>query len=361
MRTQRANWSRMLLALSATIFIAALVAPIQAASVGSERRKGNSRGNSESPSQSSKIRDSNRGSNAEKLVIVPQPTRPPYMPPHPGNRFTVDVRVDRRSYSIGSPVRISFSASDDCYVYIFNTDSRGVTSQIFPNYYERSNSIKARRNYTIPNRGYSLVVGGPAGRETIRIVAYRQRYRALSTWDIFKKSEPFPGRETSVDSMNSRIKKELGSKSSKSPGSKGGREGLELKELYIAPNIAPIPNQPGYTNYYAEDTVRFETYNVIGYSPYNPAPVPEPYYEPPSYYPDTSNPTIRISSTPSNASVYIDGVYVGQTPGTFSVATGTRRVVVSHPDYGSHNTTMQMYAGRNSTISVNLHQYRGRR
>ncbi len=127
--------------------------------------------------------------------------------PRPPADFNVTVDTDQSVYYVGEAVEVRFRASDDCRVYIFNTDSEGVTHQIFPNYYDRENTIERNRRYSIPIGRYWLVATGPAGTESLRIVAYRRPWRALEPWSDFSSGggDPFPRRSIAPDEMRKRV------------------------------------------------------------------------------------------------------------------------------------------------------------
>ncbi len=162
--------------------------------------------------------------------------------PRPLADFTVTVDTDRGVYDIGDNVEVRFRASDDCYVFIFNTDSDGVTRQIFPNFYDRNNVLQANRRYRIPTGLYRLVTTGPPGSESLRILAYRYPWRALDPWNEFSSSEPFPRRAVAPDAMGGRVEREA--RTAQEQDSKG------------ALGIVPVPGDR-YYRLYAEDTVRF--------------------------------------------------------------------------------------------------------
>lgn len=113
--------------------------------------------------------------------------------PRPGHeRFSVRIHTPRRSYRVGDSVRVNFRSTRDAYVYIYSTDARGRTRQIFPNYYDRDNFAQGGISYSIPDSGYDLVAEPPLGPETLSIVAVRGKYRVPERFRTFSESEPFP-------------------------------------------------------------------------------------------------------------------------------------------------------------------------
>jgi len=241
----------------------------------------------------------------EKAVkpYVGQPEKIIVEPPSYYGEFDVNVWVDKSTYYIGEDIRIGFRATRDSYIYIFNTDASGDTRQIFPNYYDRDNSIRGNRTYYIPDHSYNLRVIGPSGREYIRAVAIRERYRFLDMYQNFSDSEPFPQRSQGPDTIINNIKSEA----------QRMEKSQQVKPQYsVKPEISPdrkiiieppiVPHPP--TRYYAEDQTSFR---VAGRErPYGYGKV-------------------RISSSPDDARVYIDGRYYGKTT-----------VTVSGLEYGQH-------------------------
>ena len=280
-----------------------------------------------------------------EAIVVEPPTR---------GRFTVNVSADRNTYEIGDRVRISFSASHDARVYIFNTDAEGVRRQIFPNYYDRDNQVRAGRTYTIPDSNYALRVTGPSGEESIQIVAYRAYWRALRDWSDFRQGDPFPRRSISPQQMKERVEREA-------------RQSIQEGARSLS--IVPEP-EDRYHNY-AEDrdyfTVRRSYYRPIPYPDERDYPRPQwpydrPYRRPQPYDPSPSEATarLRVTTDPDRAEVYIDGYYRGMTPETFRVEPGRREITLYHPDYGTRTTQMYLYSGRTSSLSMSLRSERRR-
>jgi hypothetical protein len=190
---------------------------------------------------------------ASLLLILPVLVAAPPAPssialrPVPRPDFRVRVHTDRSVYEVGDPVQVRFRASEDCRIYIFNTDSEGVTRQIFPNYYDRNNTVRADKPYTIPFGRYLLVATGPAGTESLRLVAYRRSWKALDPWERFPTDDPFPRREVQPDSMRNRVEAEA-------RGQGDAPSGPQEKERRGV-SIFPIP--PERWDGYAEDSATF--------------------------------------------------------------------------------------------------------
>jgi hypothetical protein len=262
-----------------------------------------------------------------EVRVVPIPPRRQY--------FSVDIDTDGASYYVGSAVRVTFRATHDSYVYIFSNDTRGVTRQIFPNYYDRDNFVRGGRTYSIPDRNYSLIAEDPAGRESLQIVAYRQRYAALDRWHRFDRDEIFPRQSYSNENMRKSIDR-------------------EIESLRIRPHGYPVWDD-GYAEAWTYFTTRYPHRWHERKRRYDP-----PYVHYPSRNEAYSyrEGTIRITSAPSGAEVYIDGVYAGRTPGAFDAAVGKREVILYRAGYKTKEMAISVTKAGETSISVSMQRER---
>jgi hypothetical protein len=90
----------------------------------------------------------------------------------------LDVRVwtnkaEGKSYGQGEHIIVYFQANRDCYVTIYNLDTRGNVNLLFPMEDGEPNYIEGGKVYTIPDYydEYELMVEGPLGTEYIQAVA----------------------------------------------------------------------------------------------------------------------------------------------------------------------------------------------
>lgn len=93
----------------------------------------------------------------------------------------VDVWTDRddgSNYYEGDDITVYFRASQDCYVTLYDLDTRGNINLIFPSEPGGSNLVHADEIYMIPERGsdYTLTLEGPPGNEHIQMVASTDYY-----------------------------------------------------------------------------------------------------------------------------------------------------------------------------------------
>ncbi len=116
------------------------------------------------------VAESNETNNSRQMTVRATPDIPP--PPTP---FSLEISTDRTSYRIGERLSIQFTlnARTAAHIYIFNVDSAGRISQIFPNALSRRNPLSPG-TYTLPDGPYTLVVNGPDGTEYLHAVAVSQ-------------------------------------------------------------------------------------------------------------------------------------------------------------------------------------------
>lgn len=94
--------------------------------------------------------------------------------PNPG----LDIELwsdkgDGSTYYPGEDIRVYFRASRDCYVVVYNLDTKGYVNILYPYNSSDERYVEGGRVYKIPGRNddYSLTVDGPSGTEYIQAVA----------------------------------------------------------------------------------------------------------------------------------------------------------------------------------------------
>ncbi len=93
--------------------------------------------------------------------------------------LNVEIWTNNDEYYEGDKINISFRTNRDCFVAIYNIDTRGRVNLIYPSDQGDAGQVRGGRIYQIPESGdnYELTVDGPAGTEYLQMVA---------------SSEPFP-------------------------------------------------------------------------------------------------------------------------------------------------------------------------
>ncbi len=94
----------------------------------------------------------------------------------------VDVEIwtnrgDGSRYCAGETIEVFFRTNVDAWVAIYNVDTRGRLSKLFPSRHASNNFIRGGVVHRLPSRyGYHFEVEGPSGWETLRAVASTDRY-----------------------------------------------------------------------------------------------------------------------------------------------------------------------------------------
>jgi hypothetical protein len=265
------------------------------------------------PSQEQRVPDEGVRPNAIVVTPRPGPGPGPAPGPYPSYRLEADIWTDRDSYYIGDSVRVNFEVSRDAYVYIFNTDARGVTTQIFPNYYDGDNFARGGVTYTIPARNYDLQATGPGGRESLEIYAVTDPGHFRDVFDTYSRNQPF------------------------APLSSEGERALN--SLRVEPRPTPqgvvvVPPQ-GPTDW-ARDTTYIDVLEPV---------------RPPIYV--TGQLVVRCS--PNHVAIYVDGQFAGYGPGTITNLTpGYHEIELSRPGWISYSDQIYVDPRRPTYLQIDL-------
>ena len=244
---------------------------------------------------------------AQRIVISPQA-----IVVNPVPAFDVEVFVDRDpsgrgtpSYAIGQSIEIGVRVSEDAYVYLFSISARGEVVQILPNRFDdagRNNFVRAGQTAYFPPRGarYNYVIDPPEGLAKVIAVASKREIdtRTLAS---FQSERDFQA--------TSNI----------------GEEGF-ARALSIV--VRPLPQQEWVTStalYY------------VGRAPAQAA------YG-----------TLSITSSPSNAEVYVGGEFAGFTPLRWGERPGNVTVEVRRDGYQTDSQRVQVRPGSTTDVRFDL-------
>ena len=256
---------------------------------------------------------------------------------YPYNYYNVSISTDRSRYYIGEDIYLTYRVSHDSYVYIFDTDASGVTYQLFPNYYDRSNFARANVRYRLPRYNYHLEVNGPPGYERLTIIAVRERYPFLSDYSRYGRKEPFARIDKSPDAIVNEFKSSVERKEkSLSP---------ESKRIEVVPKsrIRPRPDRYRRDYYHAVDST---TFHVVGHRDWYHRRYPHDYG------------TIYIRSTPSGAKIYINGKYQEKTPTSVKLEPGDYHIRLSKHGYENWYDTVFLKERSKRSIRATLDKER---
>jgi len=220
-------------------------------------------------------------------VVVSAPTPP----------LSAELSLPKTSYEVGEELRITFTLNRPAYIYLVDATADGTVALLFPNWLEPNPYTGGGVHVFPETSGYTLTITEPVGIETLH---------------IFAATGPIAGFPTTFSS---------GYFSILSANPIGFRDAM----------LSTMQSQFS-SGEWAYDALSF---NVT-------APAP-------------TTGTIRAISSPSGATVEIDGVVVGTTPhDEASVTTGLHTVEFSKAGYQRETRQVLVSAGTISTAHVTL-------
>ena len=142
--------------------------------------------------------------NSGQMTLAVETSKPPMKRGIPSAITTGDLKVwtNKKSYTIGEQMTVSFSVKKPMFVRIVWINSKGDISTLFPNPFQTDNYIKPGQTYQIPpvNAEFSVDIGAPTGIDKIRAVGSEKGVTAdalhfTSSGDFdTDKMKNFPGR-----------------------------------------------------------------------------------------------------------------------------------------------------------------------
>jgi len=240
---------------------------------------------------------------------------------NPSQPYESTIWTDKESYYIGDELKVYFKVSKDTYVYIFDIDTNGKVSLLYPNIYSESNYIKANSTYVLPdNSRYNFKVTGPAGVDNLVIIS-------------------LPSPINNVDWLKKSLEQ-----NSFAPVINGNYS----PESFLT-QVRGVTIEPTYNSNWSSATTSFTIKNK---SSQTPSVVPPVVYEPviiPQYG------SIEVVSSPSGAKVFLNGVEKGTTPLRLSNVTyGKYEVTIISSGCYSYKTSFNINSSSTYTISANL-------
>jgi hypothetical protein len=258
---------------------------------------------------------------AQHVDLAPGPDALAVRPvPEPHHRpLHVDIWTDSDAYYIGDSIDVGFRVSRDAHVYIFNTDTLGRRTQIFPNYFDQDNFVIGGVTQRIPRRGYDLEVTGPVGHETLEIYAVADSRPYLEIFHDFDRRRPFQP----LNAEGERALRQL------TPGAE--------HEMLVETHGVEI-NFEDHRRSRATAITHFEVHDI------RRPPVP--------YGGD-----LIIRTRPRYVGIYIDGVFSGYAPGIVeNVAPGWHDIELYRPGYRPHRERICIEPGLDIHLNVTLTQ-----
>ncbi len=324
-----------------------------------------------------------------------EPPAPPRFRP-----IAVSVEADRFRYEAGDPVRIAVRTDADAFVFIFMTDAQGITRQVVPSNFEWQNQVRRSYPVTFPRGGGFFTVSEP-GSEYIHAFAI-PAWAPEVRWPFAAHS--FRGTYGSVtaspESLRGHFQRELRNRWAEllesfrmereenedweNPlagrvwipwmGESWTRINVEGLEERHAPGIAALPPVvPSLPRYTADPYRSFPARPLPpGYDmswPYRPGP---PFVDriQPRLDPgqdlrrrpgdEAREGPLYVNASPGPAEVYINGIYVGQTPYNTRLREGRYDVTVYRHGYIPWEREVRIHRGSANRYSVRLQPARTR-
>jgi hypothetical protein len=238
-------------------------------------------------------------------------------PPDYGS-FDASIWVGKSVYNIGEPIRINLRVSQDAYVYVFSLGPDGSERQIFPNYYDKSNFLRANRTKVLPGSNYSLTVSGPPGENALTLIAFRKNHPFLSEWQRFSAGDPYPSARGGAKAMASRAQ--------------------SLRGVVVGPGSSDVAE--AYATFIVRGSGGSGGWGGSGWG-------------------DNRYGALAIRTDPEGANVFVDGRLVGRTPDIFRrIEPGMRRVRVERGGYWAAEATLRIERGETRKVEIDLERIR---
>ena len=109
----------------------------------------------------------------QTAIYTVQAPAPAAVAPSGGLRVVAWVDHADNTYAVGEAVRLFVRSNKDAYLTVLNVGPSGNTTLLYPNAAQRDSRVGAHQVVEIPARGsgVSIRVGGPVGRELIKVIA----------------------------------------------------------------------------------------------------------------------------------------------------------------------------------------------
>jgi len=209
--------------------------------------------------------------------------------------LSVQLALPKTSYASGDAISITHTLNRGAYVYVCDVDASGAVRLIFPNVYE-SNAFISAGTRTLPGvAGYSILVGPPTGTETLYAFA------AAGPISVFPTSfgSGFPVLSYDPAGFRNSV--------------------LQTMQAQYASADR------------ASDTLSFTVTS-----------------------PPPTTGTLQLTSSPSGASITIDGSPSGTTPAQRTLPAGSHSITLSLSGYQPASFSVAITSGQTTTRSVTL-------
>jgi len=230
--------------------------------------------------------------------------------------FRIDMNVDKGDdavYYEGEPIFISFHSTKDAYIFIYDIDTNGKISAIYPESSEEKGFIKANKTYRIPAEvdDYSFRVKGPSGEEFICCVTSSEPLHIPSIFEE-QKGDTYFQVEGEPEEAIKDIADEILKWSQGSSAVDVCHFFVEEEKDEFMPPLPPFPTPP-----------------FCG--------------------------SLKIQTKPRAAKIYLDGRYFGRTPAVIGgIPPGKHRLLLTKNGYYKYSKMIHINGGDIKTIRLNL-------
>ncbi len=289
--------------------------------------------------------------------------------------FKIDIWVDKGcggTYKIGDKLVVYFRSSKDSYLNLFDVSPAGRVRLIFPNRYRTDNFFEADIVHAIPTEGddFEFEVTPPTGKGIIRAMA------TLSPWhftpkETLRKGALFPTIGRSMDEFDSSLKKKI------TPVSRTDRA-TDTCTYTVTKRMSRygkirVTSDPSRARVFLDGEYRGRTPITIGdvtVGEHQIKVTKDDYYDWSETVTVRSNRTttvlarldriprtgsISVTSSPSHARVFLDGIERGTTPLTITdIDAGWHQVVIIKERYRAYLEDVHVEGGEELDIEVDL-------
>lgn len=242
-----------------------------------------------------------------------------FINPNPNPQYRAEIWIDRgqgSTYYPGDPIEVYYRVNRDSYVYILDVDPSGRVRWLLPSVWFPNNYIKANRAGVLSN----MEVTPPYGVEYLIIFASTQQLSMPYLEESVRSGESAPYIQGEADIVLGKIQAK----------------------------IKIVPQQTWVSAY---------TYFYVGggFSPPVPAP---PVVQPPvpqPLPPIQQYGSVNVSSYPSGATIFLDGVEKGRTPMLLqNVPFGNHEITLVLPGYYSFTRKFELNFAHTYYVSTSL-------
>lgn len=88
----------------------------------------------------------------------------------------VHLQTSKPDYKNGDPFQLSFTLTQAMYVRLLDRDTKGVITKLRPNPRQPDKLLQANKEYQFPPKEFNTPVSGPAGKNSVTIIASEQAF-----------------------------------------------------------------------------------------------------------------------------------------------------------------------------------------